>query len=541
MAIARRGVFHWMLGTPYPSGQQSGVAITATIKAASPNPTATLNIAAAIAHELGHTTGIQHNGSEAVGNVNCKPQYASIMSYAYTYQPNVGFCDGNGPGWMNNTSVLEFEALLHAPNRSYYADMYERVFGYWVDRGTWSVDFDRDGEFAPKDVGVRAYANSIPFGDCEGTRERSQPVLDGGQTSHSPALVRLGTKLLLFTATDAGLELRVGDDTYANCTTPGGGDGDMPCGTFGAPQLLPTGLVSGVDAVRLTSSFGEVVIFTYVSSTQRLRAGSVTLQGNTPSVSISPISVAYDVIGEPSMTVETPNRAFVVFKTTSNVLQETTFSTRDGWAEPTAALGTTGPLVVNDAPGVVMARMPGDTNDALYLHAQVDPVVPPTLLVRRPTGRWESTPFATRSTNVRPGLAYVPNGLNPEKGTLYTLYVLPNSNVLQMSTSGWVAKVDPTTGAVTQSVGFDATFDNGWAEGQGTELLFEPGRDTNLRAVIVPYPGKKWEGKAVLRPLADGIVDQNYGDFNDWEQIGLTHCASVANPSKLVSSPMDCW
>src|SRR4051812_10353189 len=46
------------------------------------------------------------------------------------------------------------------------------------------------------------------------------------------------------------------------------------------------------------------------------------------------------------------------------------------------------------------------------------------------------------------------------------------------------------------------------------DLLFEPGRDTNLRAALAHSFGT-WDSKAVFYPLADGIVDAPYnGSFN---------------------------
>ncbi len=70
--------------------------------------------------------------------------------------------------------------------------------------------------------------------------------------------------------------------------------------------------------------------------------------------------------------------------------------------------------------------------------------------------------------------------------------------------------------------------------------MFEPGKDTNLRAAI-SYDFGDWKDRAVFQPPADGIVDLSYGSFNDWGQIAKSACASIANPGNLVASPMPCF
>jgi hypothetical protein len=66
-----------------------------------------------------------------------------------------------------------------------------------------------------------------------------------------------------------------------------------------------------------------------------------------------------------------------------------------------------------------------------------------------------------------------------------------------------------------------------WFFGNGVDLLFEDGVDSNLRAAIatalvekdVPQPHK-----VVLRPKADGIVDLMQRNWNDWEGLGVDLC-----------------
>jgi hypothetical protein len=230
------------------------------------------------------------------------------MNYAYSYA-NVSFSDANAPAFMNNRALLEHGVLANAPNKARYADLYQRVFGYYVDRTTWSVDFDRDGDITPSNQRVRAYANNRPNGDCEGTRERRTALTQGGATQASPAIARLGSRILAFSATDAGLELMTGADTYFDCATPGGGNGNQPCGTFGNKIVIAPGTVRAVDAVTLTPASGPLVVFTYLDASGALRSGTVTLETvgwllKVVRVTLNPNPLFEGVSGEPAMAVE---------------------------------------------------------------------------------------------------------------------------------------------------------------------------------------------------------------------------------------------
>jgi hypothetical protein len=537
MNPARRGVFRWVLGARTGGGQTSGFASTASIKSGD-----------AIAHELGHTTGLEHFGALEAGALNCKPQYASPMNYAYS---NVGFSDDLAPGPMNNIAVFENGNLLNVANRSHYADLYEKVFQYRVDRTTWSVDFNRDGEFAPAGVAVRAYANSMPAGQCEGVRERQTRLTDGGFTSRTPSIVRSSGKFVVFAATGDGLEMRVGNDTYFNCATAGGGDGNMPCGTFGHVSTIVSTRTVAVDAVNVQSDGKDLVVFTFVDDFGALRSGTVSVASGTPLVTIDAAPISTVIFGEPAMVLQGPNMPIVVFKVANGVLRQARFIGQ-GWAAPGDALSTS--LVgfsVSDAPGMVLGRMPGDTADAVYMQAEhnISGTVKSGLLKLDNQGHWAPTPYIAGATNMRPGMAYVPDVADPSKGKLYSVYVERGSSVLRMQTSGVKVTGSGSTLQKTPVFGFDATFengwtidatfDNGWTKGFGIDLMFEPGKDTNVRAAVA-YSFGPTSGKITVLPLADGIVDLSYGSFNDWGQIAKGLCSGVANPGGLVSNPITC-
>jgi hypothetical protein len=524
MSPARRGVFHWVLGTRSGAGQASGFAVVVNI-----------NNGAALAHELGHTMGIGHDGAPSTGSANCKPQYASLMNYAYSYA-GVGFSDGIGPATMNNTALTEYGVLANSSNKARFADLYERVFRYSVDRNTWSVDFNRDGDIAPAGTTVKAYANSGPGLDCEGTRHRRYALMDSATTAHTPAIARLTNRMMVFSATDVGLQLQHGLDTYGGCDTAGGQDGTSPCGTFGTPYTVVGGAIQAVDATTVGSS----VLFVYVDAQRALRSGVLSVTSGAPSVSLHSAVLATGVSGEPALAVESTTTALVVFKAVDGTLYESRFNAGSGWETPAPSRGPSGqPFKVSDAPGIVKGRLPGETAVAMILHSTHDTLgyATTSLMTKAADGTWVASAFSGNTSATRPALAFVQNQANPQIGKLYAITTQPGGQSLRVRSS---AVTVSSTGVKTPVFGLDSAFDNTWYESHGIDALFEAGFDTNLRVAIVPSFGQ-WNQHPVFQPLADGIVSFPYGTFDDWTQLGKKACASIANPGGLVSNPIPCF
>lgn len=72
----------------------------------------------------------------------------------------------------------------------------------------------------------------------------------------------------------------------------------------------------------------------------------------------------------------------------------------------------------------------------------------------------------------------------------------------------------------------------------GVDLLFDRGRDSNLRAAVTQFGGRQEE--VWFRPYSDGILDYTYGDSNDWSTMRYALCQRVVNPGALVSNPILC-
>ena len=527
MSSARRGIFRYALayGT---GGGQTGLGFTASYN---------FNDAYIAAHETGHSLGLGHSGpSGATGDidVNCKPNYPSIMNYAYQGS-SVGFSDGrteDAPS-LNNWALPETNAV--DPGATALIDRLQNVYKYWVDSEHGHVDWDRDGQFAPAGTTVRAYANYRPDGaGCEFTRYNRARLGDAPNPG-SPALARVGRRMYAFSVWNR--EVRFSQtDSWLICPMPakeGCSRATWKEGTAGKPGIG----AAGVDAVTIDSS-GNRVLLVAMDLNERLWQRELTIldgeehwgswRGLAGRVALGGPTLARTSDGTPYLAYTTPNGEYQLARRLLGQWITTPF--RD-------AAGTTlvRPEGSRFTPALVEADLgwrPGErrlyallaaADDRLDLWA-LDPV----------TGRWEQTDLlATRPGPVswRPSMAYAPPSPGSSVGRLYIVYVARSSGMATMMTS----YVEVTETAKRHRIGLTGPFDNVWLTGPGIDLLYEPNIRT-LRALLVRSKG----GGLEFRPKADGIQLFRYVNYDDWPVLGLNLCRGVVNPGDLVAQPVQC-
>ena len=524
LSATRRGVFRYALAYGGNGGGQTGRGFTASY---------TITSAFLAAHETGHSLGLNHGGpmSQAL-QVNCMPNYPSLMNYAYD-SAGTGFADGRtaeAPS-LNNAALVEAGGVRGAS--TIFLDNLENVFGYWVDRARGDVDWNRDGVIAPAGTVVRAYANFRPGGTgCEYTRWNRVAVPDA--FSHlPPALARRGGTLYAFHGWDGDLRVATSTSSW-NCPVPA--DGDCAGGTWSAsvPADLPAP-AAAVDAVTLGTGAGAQILVVAADLDrglwERRLGGAGWLSGwrRLPGQAR---------IGGPSLALASDGTAYLSYVDALDTYRLQTRSPAGVWSAEVPVVAADGrvlrrPTGSTASPAVVEATLAGvrgiyalfaAADDRLDLW-RLDPA----------TGRWRDTQLLdTRPGPVRyrPSMVWVPPGPASAVGRLYLTYEKTGEDGARMMQS----YVRRTPAGTTPRVGLDAFFDNKWRTTFGMDLLFEPGVDTNVRALLAqPNNGQLW-----FRPKADGINDLTYTNQNDWTVMRGSLCADVVNPGGLVADPVRC-
>ena len=318
MSPARYGLFRYQL--PYASGGGS-------------NPinhiasSGGLNSAWVLAHEAGHANGIHHYGpnhSEKVG-VNCKPNYVSLMNYAYSY--GVGFSDGLNVLPLNNSELTEWEAV--PVTSTAYLQKLKSTYRYWVDEENGHVDWNRDGEFAPPGTTVKAQANFRPYGSCEGTRTNAQRVPDAA--SHvSPALDRLANRTYVFYSVLGLLRYQSSSSSW-DCPEPLG-EGQA-CGTWYVSGNAPINAFRGVDVARLGPTRDAELLVVRNNSKGELFEARLFIdsRGRETWTDAVRIPGTNEAVGEPALVRMTACLAYLAYKDTSGRIRLKTYTHDSGW------------------------------------------------------------------------------------------------------------------------------------------------------------------------------------------------------------------
>lgn len=545
MSPARRGIFRYMLA--YSSG--GGSVPVNSFSIAGP-----MNSAWVLAHEFGHGMGLGHSGpSGATGVVdpNCKPNYQSLMNYAFQSSPT-GFSDGQEAPPLNNTTLTEWNAV--PPSNTTYLDVLESVFEYWVDRQTGHVDWNRDGEIAAAGITVRAYANFKPGnGGCEYTRyNRSQ--IPNAASLQSPAISRLGNRVYAFHSVLGLLHYTHSTDA-GNCPVP-----DVtPCATWTSIERAGMDAHHGVDILRLgTGDQARLLVVTIDTEGQLWQKQlSLNAQGDEVWSQATKIPGSSPAAGEPSLADLGHCKKFLSYRGADDVVRTNRLSCSDNfesWRGEERALDQNGfeiEMANFASPGIGRAYLNEPGLAQLY-GAFADKWGRLDLYrLDEQSGLWDKTTLLERRAGPiqgRPALAWTSERTEIDyPGRLYLMFIdrdavrdfSEKQRTVRMMTS-YVKVSTDQAGQLSRDlrVGLYGPFDNVWNYGFGIDLLFEPGIDTNLQAIqsVAINKADVWTSLQ-YRPKADAINDFEMTNFSDWEVMRRTLCANVVNPGGLLISP----
>jgi Metallo-peptidase family M12B Reprolysin-like len=541
MAASRRGIFRYGLGTDTSGGQTGpGFAFKGSIH----NP-------AVLAHEAGHSMGLGHSGPfHITGDVdpNCKPNYPSIMNYAYD-DGEFTFADGVSGGPLNNAALKEWRAV--SPGTSQLLDALTQKFGYWVDRANGHVDWNRDGQFASAGTFVRAYANDDPHSECEFTRY-NQGRVAGAKSRSTPSIVRLGPRVYLFWVQNREVLYAYSTSTW-NCPAPS----LSPCGHWAHARRAPFKAARGLGVERLSDTSGRELLIVARLAAGRLAEArlAVTASGAERWTSVRSVPEASPATGAPSLSpAGNPCSTYVAYRGNDGQMRFRLRGCGGGWMAEQRSMATDGtPIMIAPyaAPAIAQAILPwrprtratygafADVNGHLRLYG-LDEVAM----------RWELMTFMEPwpgQIEGRPAMAWVPAGTQvPYPGRFYLMAIAhnastPEARVVRRAIS--YTKVSATPGGLTkeQKVGLNSPFDNSGFYAFGIDLLYDWKIDTNLRSVTTAAINKPGRYETVeFRPKADGINDFTYTDYDDWAYLRIGLCREVVDPGGLGPDQVRC-
>lgn len=501
------------------------------------------------AHEFGHTLYLGHSGpiDPPVADVNCKPNYPSIMNYAYS-DLDVGLSGGETASLpdLNNVRLTEWKAV--DPTAAKVLDKLESSYRYYVNRTYGHVDWNRDGYFAPAGTTVRAYANFKPGGPgCEFTRY-NQMTLSQAKSTRSPALTRLGNRLFIFYVEDGKVMYSDSTSTW-NCPEPV--DEGCAGATWSTPRTKSfNAAIDGIDATAVKTANGRKILVVASGEDGVLRYAYLTIVGGVESWSVPErIPGASLSAGEPSIALTMPSGGVLAYRGIDNRIRHRYFTTLHGaWGPERLARTPVGASLVmstESSPALLAAYWPmSETGSGVLYGAFADQTGSLAMYRLDQNERWVETALLVPkpATVGRPAMEWVP--LQPDTefpGRLYLMY-LDRSRMIRMQMSYTEVNVPPI-GPATRigRMGLDAPFDNIWFYAKGIDLHFDPAIDTNLRmGLVLHYPGAPIDGDVRFRPKADAIHDFTYRNYSDWEVLATTVCDIVRTPNQPNANPIAC-
>ncbi len=526
MHECRRGLFHYALAYAAGGGQSSYHSVAFNLP---------MESAGVAAHELGHTFGLDHNGPYGSRlDANCKPNYPSIMSYAYLDRGWGRFSDGYGRDPMNNAGLVEQGAVRNhaSPAGRRYLEALRDIFDLNVDLETGDVDWNRDGVFSAGSI--PAYSNNNGSG-CEMTRN-NVVHLAGARSQRASAVTRMGNMTLAFFIDERGsLEYEYTLDSLA-CPQGAAEGCGPPMNLRYVDRQWNQGL-EAFDAHPIPRGGGRAVLVVFRDNQGRLFE-TIFTRADLGWTEPRRIPTAYPAVEDLSLAGD-DSITHLAYRNADGIVVLKTRSVATGaWA---------GDAIVRDASDAPIPRLGPDSSPGLLFAPM--PAGSRTLFGVFPVGdqgnlrlysydpatlRWSRSPWSLdeEPSVGRPALAFVPvSSESPLPGRLYLLSMRRNADGKTIVRDRMLTARRTPTGLAAE-FGSGSDHDNSWFFGYGVDLLFEPGVDSNLRSLIAVKSYK--EGvlqppSLELRPKADGIVNILLRDWNDWEVLRVDLCRTLVD------------
>ncbi|HEV7239698.1 MAG TPA: hypothetical protein VGQ36_10690 [Thermoanaerobaculia bacterium] len=470
------------------------------------------------AQELGHNFGTDHGGQRGSGVANNKAIYPSPMNYLYTWNSKITlYSTGSFMGVQFNPNAID-EYWWRQSNTTSDLSLLQDI-GYTVSGN--AVDWNRDGHFAPL---TRAPVNLSDIG-----RARDNGFAAGGLGSgeNGPTLTWYQTAMptfYMFTRrTSDGIPLyRTTTDVESACTASTT-DIVPPCATWTPAAPVPMAVAASKAAGAADFRQGGVQKLMIVYPNMATALQFQILTGSTWS---APAAVGGTADGDPAVFYDSRVRRVEVFAPSGGNLKRWSYSlATSSWDVVGVDQQWAGGAVITPWCGI-----------AVTLGWKYGPPWEWELFAAIPTGSTTKDPygtiqFAKRSatanewtklkgpdmgTIARPGLAYEPfdKATDLSTGRFYILAVAGNRVPKWSMSQG--NDESPSAPYRREYVwepprNYYNDFDKVQA-GSGVTLSWTRNRDSNVRGA---FGSTAWNN-IFFQPLADGLVNFNFTDQNDY-------------------------
>ncbi len=490
-------------------------------------------------HEVGHNFKLRHGGPDGAlsYSVNCKMNYASVMSYPNQFLDGLGFGYSSGPFASRTLNALSMnEAAGLGTTIPSVLDVFDfgRLSRGLVDRGTGSIDWNMDGRIDATPVRAPTnWANST----CAAPYLRANWNLLQATGVAFPTIAPLFARFLppqLYAKAGASIIIYGGDPSgcaqlgTAPCTNwTQRASINMPQSDAFAPASALA--VAGPLIVFRSQTTSRLAYFRRTSSDTweygSLGFSSPTFTGDPAAVETNGQVKVYAVSGgilkvwiydEATNTWPTQG-VDQSFTDGTSVQSALGIALAHGAARPDGA-GIF--AAIPDAGAAAMAPFPIQfarvVNQPLVIPVNVPPIggLPGfSFNVTLPRDRWERLPMgpgAPTTALAKPGLAYVPFSPSvPDDGRFYVTFV----NASQVAGIMFSEGNDRAAGATSRVLK--------WKTGQQTTFTDDNDQGRLLPAgVVLALFGTSLVG-ATSRvfthyfPAADGIINMDMRDHNE--------------------------
>jgi hypothetical protein len=513
------------------------------------------NDAGVLAQELGHNLNMDHGGSTPSGSVNYKPIYVSPMNYAFQSNPAVTRFSTGAFGAVKVKPISLNETTWQGTNSASLAIFQAPPFSYLVSgKGVdWNQDNRIDGAGSPGNGRINWPAESGNLKSNFGFVGETDPALEWYKTINL-----IGSRLYLVSRLRGGanqnrLTRRYTTDVKT-CAFPG--PIWSPCATWVDGGVIPGSetTTAGVGLAAFMQGGTRRLMLVYANTNGNLRFQIMTLDGSGQENWTPSVAIGAEVINDAPTAIWSETNRVDVYANSGGALKRWSYniSTSTWDIQAVTQTWSTGG---NITPAAGIAATIGwqidSTSPFMYALFPNGSMAAPQFVRRHPliANQWQLLTTVPGRADRRPGLVYRPylSDLNTINLGRFVFLMRDISNGdnrprIGQSEGNNTNCFAPNRRLCTWRFSDFVTHFDVDAQSSST-LVYDLNLDANVRGAHT----SDFEGTTVMfRPLADGLVNFEFRDQNDYPHLKKNAgcslngqcfwCETLASDSALCTS-----